>query len=125
MRLKIKDIKIKYKLRGYGASPSKMLAVHASLSDKDRDLAKFRKAVIQRIDKGRIIGWTMMVGAFPEKGIRAAENLGAHMRMIIGYNKKTDEVIYSDSWGRGHEVKRWTFKQAYVVTNQIYEISPR
>ena len=28
------------------------------------------------------------------------------MRMIIGYNDKTKAILFSDSWGAGHELKQ-------------------
>lgn len=38
-----------------------------------------------------------MLGIVHEK--KAQAGLGGHMRLIIGYNVKTSEMIYSDSWG--------------------------
>ena len=128
IRLGVYPLKVKYGIQAYTAGASKIKAFHAKLEDDNRDYLKFKKAVITSIDRGRIIAWSMMVGAWPEKGIRASENLGGHMRMIIGYNKETDEVIFSDSWNRkegdGHEFKKWPFKQAYVVTSSLYDVKP-
>jgi hypothetical protein len=126
--LGVYPLKVKYGIRAYDASSSKIKAFHANLEDDNRDYLKFKKAIIAAIDRGRIIAWSMMVGVWDEKGMRASENLGGHMRMIIGYNKKTDEVIFSDSWNRkegdGHEFKKWPFKQAYVVTSSLYDVKP-
>jgi hypothetical protein len=49
---------------------------------------------------------------------------GGHMRLIIGYNEKTQEVIYSDSWGKGHEFKRMPLSQAYATSMCLYTMSP-
>ncbi|NJK44508.1 MAG: ABC transporter permease [Pleurocapsa sp. SU_196_0] len=35
-----------------------------------------------------------------------AQEGGGHMRLIIGYNTKTGQLLFSDSWGAGHELKR-------------------
>ena len=40
------------------------------------------------------------------QGSERSAAAGGHMRIIIGYNKTTNEVLYSDSWGNGHEEKR-------------------
>ena len=63
----------------------------------------------------------MMVGVFPEKGVR---EIGGHMRLIIGYNSETKEILYSDSWGRGHELKRWPLKYAYITSTGLYDVVP-
>ena len=39
-----------------------------------------------------------------------------HMRMIIGYNADHQEILYTDSWGMGHELKRASVKKAFGVT---------
>ena len=45
--------------------------------------------------------WSVLVGRVKEKP--PVQGAGGHMRLIIGYNDKTSELLYSDSWGRGHE----------------------
>jgi hypothetical protein len=49
---------------------------------------------------------------------------GGHMRLIIGYNPKTDEVVYTDSWGKGHEYKKMPMAQAYACSMAVYNMSP-
>ena len=116
-------IKIKYKTFAYTAGASKLQSEAAKLEDKDRDMAKFEREVIKRIERGRVIAWSMMVGAFPEKGVQQG-SWGGHMRLIIGYNSKTKEILYSDSWGSGHELKRWPLKYAYIVSTGLYDVVP-
>ena len=43
--------------------------------------------------------------------------VGGHMRLIIGYNSIANEVLYSDSWGLGHEEKRMSLDDAWTMTN--------
>ncbi len=46
------------------------------------------------------------------------------MRIIIGYNKQSQELIYTDSWGAGHEMKRMKMDEAYTMTMQLTILQP-
>ena len=46
------------------------------------------------------------------------------MRLIIGYNTKTNEVIFSDSWGQGHELKRMPMVNALTITTGMSVMEP-
>ena len=46
------------------------------------------------------------------------------MRLIIGYNTATKEIVYSDSWGMGHEQKRMPLADAWTITNGLYSLQP-
>lgn len=96
-----------------------------AIPDKTTSLRYYLRDIKKSIDKGIPIAWTMYVGIHKEKGVAAGSSVGGHMRMIIGYNEKTQEIIYSDSWGPGHEIKRWPLKAAYSVTVSLISISPR
>jgi hypothetical protein len=91
-----------------------------------RDAAGFKgfKAEIQRsIDAGVPLLWTVTVGLFPEEKINP-QSRGGHMRMIIGYNWEKNQVIYTDSWGAGHEFKRWGVEEAFCSTHGLYSVQP-
>lgn len=131
VKLKIKDIKIKFPGASYisgrqwvDITKSEAKSRVDKLEDSDSEYKKFVKEVKKRIDKGYMIAWTMVVGLLPENGEAPPQDSGGHMRMIIGYNDKTQEIIFSDSWGPGHEVKRLPMKSAFIVSNEIYEIIP-
>jgi hypothetical protein len=47
-----------------------------------------------------------------------------HMRMIIGYNATTGGVIYTDSWGAGHERKVMTRAEAEEMTTAVFSMTP-
>ncbi|MCP3968348.1 MAG: hypothetical protein GY750_02475 [Lentisphaerae bacterium] len=47
------------------------------------------------------------------------------MRIINGYNDKKNQLIYSDSWGMGHELKRLNWEQAWSMSIAAYMITPR
>jgi hypothetical protein len=86
------------------------------------DLSRFQRSVQAHINEGTPLLWTVMLGKVPEKGI--PQNAGGHMRLIIGYNTKSDEVLFTDSWGAGHELKRMPFADAWTITTGSMSIEP-
>jgi len=131
VKLKIRDIRINppgvYYIAGGAQQPissSKAKELYDGIKDDDSKFKKFYKEIKKRIDKGQMVAWSMVVGLLPENGTPARQGGGGHMRMFIGYNEKAKELIFSDSWGRGHEVKRIDAKAAFVVTSGIYDIIP-
>ena len=46
------------------------------------------------------------------------------MRLIIGYNVAKNEIIFSDSWGAGHEMKRMAAPDACAASMGIYLLQP-
>lgn len=82
----------------------------------------FQKDVFDHIDQGIPLMWGVYLGLFPEKGIPQAR--GGHMRLIIGYNRREDTLIYTDSWGAGHEAKRMPLDQAFAMTTGLYTVKP-
>ena len=48
-----------------------------------------------------------------------------HMRIITGYNTKTGEIIYSDSWGAEHEKKVMKPEDAWGITVNLIALEPR
>jgi hypothetical protein len=46
------------------------------------------------------------------------------MRMIIGYNDSTEEIIFSHSWGAGHESKKMKMSDAYKATQGLFGLKP-
>ena len=50
------------------------------------------------------------------------------MRMIIGYKLEKNsvtQILFTDSWGAGHELKRMGAVDAYDVTIGLYSMAPR
>jgi len=68
------------------------------------------------------LAWSLQLGMFPEKGLPQAN--GGHMRLIIVYNERTEEVIYSDSWGAGHARKKMPIANAYCMSNLLLALPP-
>ena len=76
------------------------------------------------MDRGVPVMWALQLGLFPENGEKAKQFGGGHMRLIIGYNDKTNEIIFSDSWGAGHEKKRMAAPDASGATMGLYILQP-
>ena len=83
---------------------------------------RFQKQIRDNIDAGTPLLWALQVGVFPEKGI--PQQGGGHMRLVIGYNQKAGELIYTDSWGPGHEFKRMSTANAYTATMHLITLKP-
>jgi hypothetical protein len=85
---------------------------------------KFMKVVRENIDAGVPLLWGLQLGKYPENGEKAKQFGGGHMRLIIGYNATKGEILFSDSWGAGHEKKRMLATDASSATMSIYTIKP-
>ena len=44
--------------------------------------------------------------------------------MVTGYNDSTGEIIFSDSWGAGHEKKRMRMSDAHKATRGLFVLKP-
>ena len=89
---------------------------------KKGDFEKFKREIGEKIDKGIPVMWGVELGLYPEAEIPQAH--GGHMRLIIGYNNKTNEIIYSDSWGEKHAMKRMPSDNAFPMTTGMYFMEP-
>lgn len=85
---------------------------------------KFMAVVRANIDKGVPVMWALQLGKYPENGEPAKQMGGGHMRLIIGYNSTKNEIIFSDSWGAGHEKKRMAAPDASACTMGLYLLQP-
>ena len=86
------------------------------------DFGRFQRGVQTHIDQGVPLLWSVQLGLAKETGI--PQSAGGHMRLIIGYNTKTQEILYSDSWGAGHELKRMATADAWTITVGLTTIEP-
>lgn len=85
---------------------------------------RFFRVVKSNIDQGVPVMWALQLGLFPENGEKALQVGGGHMRLIIGYNEEKEEIIFSDSWGSGHEKKRMAGPDACAATLGLYLLKP-
>jgi Peptidase_C39 like family len=89
---------------------------------KAGDESKFQSDIQRSIDTGIPLLWSVSLGMAPESEIKGYK--GGHMRLIIGYNAAKNEIIYSDSWGPGHEQKRMPLDDAWVITAGLDSLQP-
>jgi hypothetical protein len=83
----------------------------------------FQRQIKTRIDDGIPLLWSVMLGVLDTDGSHA-KSPGGHTRLIIGYNEKTSEILYSDSWGAGHELKRMSASDAWTISHGLVTIEP-
>lgn len=96
--------------------------IFAQIKGRQSGCKRMMTKIREYIDQGIPLCWCLRLGMFPEPGLPQAD--GGHMRLIIGYNEKTQEIIYSDSWGKGHEFKKMTIDKAYACSMCLYTMSP-
>jgi hypothetical protein len=84
---------------------------------------KFKQRVKETLNSGMPVLWCVMLGMIKEAKI--PQNMGGHMRLITGYNPETEEMIYSDSWGKGHDFKKISWAKAWAMTQMAYVFIPK
>jgi hypothetical protein len=89
------------------------------------DERKFTAVVKESVDAGIPLLWALTLGKYPEKPALSEQTFGGHMRMIIGYNEKEGSLIFSDSWGSGHEKKRMSLLHGLSATHGLYQLVPK
>lgn len=85
---------------------------------------QFLKVIRRSVDEGVPLLWSLQLGQFPEEPAISPQTAGGHMRMIIGYNDQTHRILFSDSWGAGHELKRMEFHDAYQASRGLFTMMP-
>ncbi len=88
-------------------------------------IARFRQQVTQYTVAGVPLVWGVMVGLYPEAPPLRVRGAFGHVRLIVGMNAKTDEILYSDTWGPGHECKRMPTSDAWAMTVSLHVLKPR
>ena len=85
---------------------------------------KFYTSIRSSINEGIPLLWSLEVGLYPEEPKLLAQGGGGHMRTIIGYNDKKEHLIFSDSWGEGHEFKTMNMNDAFKATRGLFLLKP-
>lgn len=88
-------------------------------------IARFRQQVAQYTTVGVPIVWGVMIGLYPETPPLHVRGAAGHVRLIVGLNPKTDEILYSDTWGSGHECKRMPMSDAWAMTVSLHVVKTR
>jgi hypothetical protein len=91
---------------------------------KPVDEKEFQKLILDYVGKGIPLLWGLELGRFPEEPPLKMQEGGGHMRLIIGCNSKTGQLIFTDSWGAGHEMKRMKISDASQATHGIFAMQP-
>ena len=86
-------------------------------------MTRFEHDIQARLDRGIPLLWSVALGLLPEEKLNPQAR-GGHMRLIIGYNAKTKEVYYSDTWGIGHELKKMPLANAWTITTGLFTLEP-
>ena len=114
---------------------SGVLDINAILGSMDSDIfvrsrttnttkvKHFAKNVQSKIDRGIPLIWSVTLG-FVKETPALPQASGGHMRLITGYNSKTGEIIYTDSWGKGHESKRMAMASAIAISTGLFSMEP-
>ncbi|MEM1295550.1 MAG: C39 family peptidase [Verrucomicrobiota bacterium] len=84
----------------------------------------FQQVIKTNVDQGIPLLWALLVGIFPEEPPLTNQTGGGHMRLIIGYNFDTGHVIFSDTWGLGHEEKRMRLDYAFKAQSKLFRVEP-
>ena len=93
---------------------------------RNQDFTKFLANIRSYVDSGIPLFWSCLVGLYPEvPDVNSGGSTFGHMRLIIGYNTKTHEILYSDSWGPNHALKRMPETQAWAMTKGLLVLKPR
>ncbi len=130
------EISLKSFMRGNTVNVGEILAVMKpkvvkKMRMKDFRYKKFMTGVKAQVDQGIPVFWGVTLGMYPEPGLPQAA--GGHIRLIIGYvegkdpkTKKTEikEILYTDSWGAGHELKRMPADWAFAITHDAFYLKP-
>ena len=81
----------------------------------------FFGAIKKSIDAGVPLVWSVMLG-YVEENPAIPQVRGGHMRLIIGYTADK-HILYSDSWGAGHERKSMSLEDAMTITTGLRSIA--
>ena len=83
------------------------------VASSGKGLTSFASFIKDAIDKGQPVLWLCSVDG------------GGHVRIINGYNATKQEVIFTDSWGQGHEADRMPLTQAHGITEAFLSFVPK
>jgi hypothetical protein len=97
----------------------------AARSGEKQAMNQFVKNITVYADQGVPLLWSCLVGLYPETPSLGEEGAFGHVRLIVGYNTKTKEILYSDSWGPNHALKRLPLDQAWAMTKGLIVLKPR
>ena len=90
---------------------------------KTVDMKKFKDDVAKYTGAGVPLAWGVIAGTVKEHP--PVRGVGSHLRIILGINLNTSELLYTDTWGPGHEMKRMQIEDAWAITLAVEAVTPR
>lgn len=99
------------------------LLVEAKTTLNPASMTTFEREVKAHIERGIPLLWSVQLGIVPEEKLNPQAH-GGHMRLIVGFNPKTREIYYSDTWGHGHELKKMPLANAWTITDGVFTLEP-
>ncbi|MGI9115580.1 MAG: hypothetical protein DLM73_05700 [Chthoniobacterales bacterium] len=84
-------------------------------------MTTFERNVQTHIERGIPLLWSVQLGLLPEEKLNPHAR-GGHIRSIVGFNSKTHEIYYSDTWGLGHELKKMPLANAWTITDGLFTL---
>ncbi|MDD4622411.1 MAG: hypothetical protein PHG71_04150 [Kiritimatiellae bacterium] len=94
-------------------------------SAERQGMKQFVRNIKTYAEQGVPLLWSCLVGMYPEEPELGQPGVYGHVRLIIGYNEKSNELLYSDSWGPRHALKRLPLDQAWAMTKGLIVLKPR
>ena len=94
-----------------------------SVRQRDSGKRRFWRSVVDAVEAGHPLVWGVVLGIVAEEKLPTGMS-GGHLRLIIGYNPAKREILYTDSWGAGHELKRLSLDDAWTATISLHTIVP-
>ncbi len=120
--LKTSEGRTLYDLSGITSAMNSDIYKKVRLKD-NINFKKFQRDVSGNINAGIPLLWAVKLGIIKEKEL--PQPPGMHMRLIIGCNDKDKTIIYSDTWGAGHEYKKMNWEDAWTMTTFVGLFTPR
>ena len=98
------------------------IGILADSRKDDHNSIEFQEYIMSEIMAKKPVIWYTVLGVVKE-GKLPAPLPPSQMRLIIGFNNTSKEVIYTDSWGKGHELKKMSYENAWAITLATYTIT--
>ena len=88
------------------------------------DMRQFFSTVQENVGLGVPLIWAVQLGLVEETPA-LPQMAGGHLRLIVGCNPRTQEILYGDTWGSEHALKHMSLADAWTITTGLYTMLPR
>lgn len=87
------------------------------------DVKKWMAPIRKSIMSGVPVLWSVFASGLYTSSDTSSVG-GAHMRLIIGFNPKSNTIVYSDSWGQATTKRVMSMEEAYAATSGASVLQP-